>query len=186
MPKRPYSVKPRFLDQPLWWWLGNHNDDLWEIFGHRAPEKISVVKRLSLIWRRGCGVAPHPIVSIKEIYERGRRGYTTSDTWSLDSYLCSWMPEAIAKLRDGSYGHPATLCTHDDPDCSEGYDAAHRWDEILTKIERGFTAAREINDLDYYDPKATWDENRAREEALVAEFNESMDLFKEWFFALWN
>lgn len=184
--KRPYSVKPHMFRQPLWWWLGGERD--WpEWLGHE-PRK-SFVGRIRLIFRRGMGVRPRPISSLRSLYHRGRRGYDISDTWGLHSYLCSWMPEAIRDLKTGAIGYPTTLCLeHSDEPMFEHdpCDSSERWDAILDKIARGFEAAREIDSLASYVIDAPPEENKAREDALVLEFNEGMKLFQEWYFALWN
>ena len=36
---------------------------------------------------------------VKWFIQRGKRGYADCDVWSLDSYLNSWMPEAIHQLK---------------------------------------------------------------------------------------
>ena len=46
---------------------------------------------------------PHKYVmdlyyEVKWFIQRGRRGYSDRDTWSLDQYLASWMPEALERL----------------------------------------------------------------------------------------
>ena len=69
--------------------------------------------------------------------QRGWRGYADQDVWSLDGYLSRWLPDALRQLQ-GS-GHPNGI-------------TGREWDEILGEMEKGFTAAREVIDLDFSDP----------------------------------
>lgn len=59
---------------------------------------------------------------IKWFVQRGLYGYAECDTWSLDHYLCCWMPSAIRKL--AGFGHPASI-------------SQEEWDEILHRIADG-------------------------------------------------
>jgi hypothetical protein len=44
------------------------------------------------------------LISFKHAWHRATRGYGRPDTWSLDYYLCWWMPRALADLRDNMVG----------------------------------------------------------------------------------
>lgn len=45
--------------------------------------------------------------SVRWFWQRGRRGYSLKDTWNLDWYLLSWLPEALEDLADGAHGYPS-------------------------------------------------------------------------------
>lgn len=63
---------------------------------------------------------------IKYFYQRGKRGYSDRDLWSLDCYLSSWLPDALYDLSMRVHGHPADIKTYDE------------WTQILRKMARGF------------------------------------------------
>ena len=187
--KRPYSMKPRFLDQPLWWWSGKSMMNRSEFPLFASKTNVDRLRdRPGRIFRRARGVRPRPIRSARETYNRGRRGYTLSDTWSLDSYLTSWLPEAIEDLKNGTHGHPGGICDHrhDGTDDDTPCDGMERWGSVLDQIRDGLLAARALGDLSYYEVGDPWDEVRQREEELTEEFNEAWTLMGEWFFALWD
>lgn len=107
------------------------------------------------------GIPQHYIGLFRAFVQRGRRGYAVRDTWSLDSYLLSWLPDALADLRDGSYGYPT----------EEGM-TYEKWCEILTDME---TTLRGLEK----NPIFASDEE-------MAEFKRVWDLMGEYFFCLWN
>ena len=98
----------------------------------------------------------------KYFIQRGRRGWSNRDTWSLDYYLDSWMPEALEHLKKNKHGFPCSVYTKEEMELttcyqeegSEEYKAAQtasdeasaRWDVILDKIIEGFKASRRMND----------------------------------------
>lgn len=192
------SLIPSYFKNPVWWMTGkvDHDPEFWSMFSNYDEAKAAVEdrahnrnpwSRTKLAYTRWTTNRPHPIRAWQVFYARGRVGYDYSDTFSLHGYLLSWMPEAIADLRRGSYGYPSGICDCDEENYNhEGEcNGSQRWDDVLCKIERGFRAGRAIDNLDYFeqgDPEGS----REREKALQARFDEGMDLFKEWFFALWN
>jgi len=111
--------------------------------------------------------------NIKWFYQRGKRGYSDCDVWSLDYYLSSWMPEAIRRLSKLPHGgHPTTMC--DEPlSCCDGCPGQERWESILSDIADAFEVARKTGGW-----TLTPDE-RGR-------FDKGMKLFTEYYFGLWN
>ena len=82
----------------------------------------------------------HPHRFFKEIIdnyrtrkERGRRGWAVRDTWSLDLYLLSWLPDALDFLADNS--HTWHQC--------EDASTPEEWKEFLHSIASGLRAGRE-------------------------------------------
>ena len=54
----------------------------------------------------------HPIEMYREVkyfIQRGRRGWSDRDAWSLDYYLTSWMPEALGYIRKHKHGVPIDM-----------------------------------------------------------------------------
>jgi hypothetical protein len=145
---------------------------------------------------------------IKYFFQRGWRGYADTDVWSVDWYLSSFMPAAIAKLRADTHGYPMGMEEWAD---SED-DQIAVWAAILTAIEDGFQAAMDLQDhpyLDDYkgdltfsidkdgrwmtekDPFSIWldehrEEHRAIDAANYEKMNFGLDLFKEFYLNLWD
>lgn len=114
----------------------------------------------------------HPWLIIEESYyhikwfiQRGYRGYSDSDSWGLDSYLCSWLPQAIRSLKD-SHGHPVGM-------------TPWGWNTRLEKMAQGFEAMQNLADL-----KFTY---KSPEERIAwRQFHRGMKLFHKHFFSLWD
>ena len=186
--------------QPLWWWLGKSfwAEDEIELFGltPREARHDPWRERPGRVWRRFKGIRPRPISVALTRYRRGRDGWAISDTWGLHSYLAGWLPDALDHIREHAHGYPMGLCEHMSQgpggvacltgECSGGCDGPALWDEALRKMADGFRAAAQIDGLDYYVTGDSREANKAREEALKAEFDEGMALFAKWWFALWD
>lgn len=104
--------------------------------------------------------------NMKWFFQRGRRGYSDCDTWSLDSYLISWLPEAIRTLAKRNFGYPPEL-------------DLKSWQEILEKIASGFQSWRELDDLPF-------DQHLKEFPSRNARFEESITLFAKYFRYLWD
>ena len=126
-----------FAGSNTWWWIRHP----WRLY--EAPEFY--LRRLG--W----------------MIERGRKGYSVYDTWSLDHYLLKWLPDAIRDLRLAGHGHPMSTTPEE-------------WNEILSKIEAGLRSGQQFLD----DFKLTW------EESDTAEFEAAWALMGRWFFHLWD
>ena len=93
--------------------------------------------------------------AVKCFIQRGRRGWSDRDIWSLDHYLSSWMPDALRKLKKDKQGVPSSV--FEPEDCisegdwrgnpsEEGMErASARWDAIIDKMIAAFEADRHIN-----------------------------------------
>lgn len=136
-----------------------------------GPVRRWVRKRFEMHGYHGLYALRHPLKmarytarDIRWFFHRGHRGYAMSDTWSLDGYLLSWLPDAIRDLREGSHGHPVNI-------------TSDMWDIILVEIEDGLRAGVRYEDVGgpgWGDPE------------LLAQFEKSWKLMGEWFFHLWN
>lgn len=123
-------------------------------------------------------------------YQRVTRGWADCDVWSIDSWLCGVIPPAVDKLRTNDFGYPSGL----EPE---------QWTQILTEIADGFRAGKligevpeefitlsetEIDDLFGRGPKPIydWDGIGAYQAEQRKKFEHGMDLFKQYFFNLWD
>jgi len=113
-------------------------------------------------------------------FRRGKNGYSYIDVWSFDSYLCDVIIGGVKLLKENLHGAPHEL--FDD----NAENQTWKWEAVLDKIIEGFEAGRALIDMDYIhlgDTKETW---MPKQEKLTAKFNEGMDLFKQYFFNLWD
>ena len=71
--------------------------------------------------------------ALRDVYLRGRYGFAPSDTWSLDSYLTRWVPEALLYIRGSGYPSNMTL---------------EEWDAVIDEMIDGFRAHAESEEMD--------------------------------------
>lgn len=103
--------------------------------------------------------------NMKWVAQRGLRGYADCDVWSLDSYLCGWLPGALEQLIGKKHGHPIGM-------------TRKGWDSRLKRMKQGFIEAQKLMDLTYHRPK----------EAQAAErrMQRDLSLFIKHFLSLWD
>lgn len=121
---------------------------------------------ISYIFRNLWVLVDHYYREFKYFIQRGLYGYSDSDWWGLDSYLCEWLPSALRKIGKGA-GYP-------------GYGKANtkeKWIAITEKMAKGFEAHYEIGDKV---PR------EARLKELQLQEKEGMKLFATWFGHLWD
>lgn len=135
---------------------------------------LSMMYRKSYYVTHPLALAKHLRREIKYFYQRGKRGYSDADVWSLDWYLNSWLPEALESLKGQLHGHPTNLCdgVHDF-NCPEACCGEQKWIEALDSMIDGFKAAREI--------ESGW---LPKEDPAWERFNKGMKAFHEHYFSL--
>jgi hypothetical protein len=104
---------------------------------------------------------------VKWFVQRGWRGYSDRDTWSIDWFLMRILPNMIDELRKNTHGCPVDL-------------TPEKWDEILATIATGFRANMRLMDLDY-DP-----ENPIQKKCLTEQSDKAFRLFVRHFHSLWD
>lgn len=128
--------------------------------------------------------------TIKKYWQRGKNGWAISDTWSFDYFLAKTISEGTAYLANHHIGHPTEVKDQE-------------WKDILLEISYTFSTAKKILDNEIvYIPSENFTEeeyNRykkifeekeyasyvlTREE--VERFEKGFDLFKKYFFNLWD
>jgi len=82
-------------------------------------------------------------LSLKWFLQRGARGYSDCDVWGLDSYLASWMPQAIRSINKKGY----PICGEQCGISSEVEENEKHWNEVLIKTARGFEIPLEQDEL---------------------------------------
>ncbi len=124
----------------------------------------------------------YPLEVIRDLWrqtkfflQRGWWGYADEDCWSLDYYLCRWLPSALRYYKHGM-GFP-------------GFGEANtykKWGAIVEKMARGFEAKNKQEDLEMQFAKLGKKEYYKRYDVLQKEFEEGMKLFVKWFDHLWD
>jgi hypothetical protein len=106
---------------------------------------------------------------IKYFIQRGMRGYSDRDTWSIDYYLSSWMPGALKQMIKYGNSYPG----HGEANTPK------KWKEIVKKIIVGFEASKKIADFDF-------NSKNNEIKRLQTTQIKGLKLFIKWFDALWD
>lgn len=108
---------------------------------------------------------------IKAFIQRGSRGYSDRDVWSLCSYLNEWLPKALKDLQSQKTGYPI------------GMKCRCEWDKTLQKIIDGMESNRKWMELDF-DFKGN--AGKKIEMNLRKKSKEGLELFVKYFNNLWD
>jgi hypothetical protein len=146
-------------------------EDLKDIFDD--DYKIPIYERVCYFFFRICDSFTYKIRGIKWFFQRGKKGYSDCDVWGFDSYLFEVIIGGLEQLKNNHCGCPSDLF-----DNNKKGDECWKWVEVLDKIINGFKAAERIIDYDY-DIETGYG-------GLKKEFDEGIELFKKYFFGLWD
>ncbi len=150
-----------------------------DFYNHKTPP-------LKIFWWSMCGFfewfyPKYRYRDIKHFIQRGRRGYADCDVWSLDSYLCDWLPKALKDLRNLKASYPASM------------SSVEEWAKKIRIMEKGFESARKLGDADFmvmYKRKENghplFRYDKARQARYEHDFKEGMKLFVKHFDGLWD
>ena len=118
--------------------------------------------------------------------QRARRGYGVQDTWGLDNYLSSWMPQALRDLKNRGIGCPMRVYNHDGTICYElsptndsETETFELWKDILERMAQGFEAHAFLADYG-------WFQDTLAEKELARIEHEGLQLFVYNFSSLWD
>lgn len=146
-------------------------------FLEEMDKDMKIWERIYYFFVRNWDRADRRLRNIKFFWQRGKKGYSDLDVWGFDAYLCKVMVGGLTKLIDNLHGHPYEFGdTHPD-------DPLAAWSAVLKEMREGFEAAHKI-----IDPHSVDDdyEVMANYKELEDKFNRGMDLFKKYFFDLWD
>jgi hypothetical protein len=95
--------------------------------------------------------------NVKWFFQRGIRGWANRDTWSIDYYLNTWMPDALRHMKAHKHGvsfaffpeGPEYIDESGNPTDEAFKLAEARYDEVMNKMIGGFEAARRMDDSLY-------------------------------------
>lgn len=94
--------------------------------------------------------------------QRMERGFDCSELWSLKDTITSFILPRLKAFADDPCGHPGC------------FDDENEWKEVLGKMIRAFKISKRDGD------------GFVLTDEEGEEFDEGMDLFKEYFFSLWT
>lgn len=132
-------------------------------------------------------IFPEAYRRTKWFIQRGRRGWSDCDAWSIDYYISRIMIGMLEAQYTDPQGTPAVLCKDwgEKSTPAEDKQAYERWCAILYDIKQGFKAHIAICDLDYF-KSSDIKGSRKREIALWKTQKKGMALFVKYFPNLWN
>lgn len=86
---------------------------------------------------------------VKWFYQRGSRGWSDSDAWSVYDHLINIIPPMLKQIKDNKYGFPMSM--YDASNKTEFTDeeqkiAIEKWDTILDTIIEAFEIEKGISD----------------------------------------
>ncbi len=115
----------------------------------------------------------HPFWGLRNFIQRGKRGWSDRDVWSLDTYLAQVIAESVTKLKETNHGHPGDL-------------EYEEWLAILDNIVFAFTVLQDVPWLpDVWEPRfAEYPFDMPKE--TYERIKKGQALFIEWFQALWD
>jgi len=108
--------------------------------------------------------------NLKWAAQRVFRGYDDTVIWSIDWYLCMYMPIWLRTLKEKKVGYPSSFYEN-------GGEEA--WDKVLDEMIAGFEAGFKYAD-------SPFELNNDEIKAVKEQWSKGMDLFKEHFFSLWD
>ena len=147
---------------------------------------------------------------IKYFYQRGTRGWSDKDWWSIDYFLCDIIPPMLIKLRKNKHGLPNKLVTkyenvfrgnkiENDINVALDEDindmamelAEKEYNNILDNIIFTFETAKKIGNTDLNLPfdgceKLKEPDWKFLTKDEVKKYYKGFDLFKEYFHNLWD
>ena len=120
----------------------------------------------------------HPMDAAKQVkrsvdyfIQRGRRGFSDRDLWSMDLYFARVLAEAVGEFRKNTHGYPAYF------ESSVPGEGEQEWDAILLRIQEGFQFY--VANSDGFDSLVADSESEKR-------FKEAWDLMGEHYASLWD
>ena len=103
----------------------------------------------------------------KYFIQRGIRGYSDRDNWSVDGFLLNILPPMLKNLDRFAHGYPVGI----------GFK---RWRGILKRMRKGLLANQKLCNLTY-----NWRDKKCQKQ-LQKESREGLRLFGKYFNNLWD
>lgn len=123
---------------------------------------------------------------IKYFIQRGRRGWSDQDAWSIHGYLSEVMPPMLRKLK-GGIGCPSEFFDREykNNECAD-------WHEALEEMAQAFEIAEKVSWHKYgkwqegKNGGKTWIKDEEAEKQAVEKMEKGLQLFTAHFLNLWD
>ena len=134
---------------------------------------------------------------IKWAWQRVLRGYDDTAVWDFHHHISEQFPKILRDLKEIQHGCPGELY---DKKAKKNKEC-HKWEDILEKMANGFDAARKLDNNEYMkeiklkkprkdmfdkDSYTDYKFDKKCYNKLNKEFEEGIELFKKWYFSLWD
>ena len=134
---------------------------------------------------------------IKWAWQRVFKGYDDQTIWSMHSSISDYFPKMIRELKNEVHGYPSDPFNKEKQEIKSIKD----WKNVLEKIAIGFDAARKIDGHEYIkevklkkprkdmfgkDSYIGHKIDKKHYDKLYKEFEEGIELFKKYYFSLWD
>lgn len=131
-------------------------------------------------------------------WQRVFRGYDDRITWGLNDWLNENLPKILRKMKSFVHGYPSTPFKKK---IKNDIDSIKEWKNILEQMAKGFESAEKISDKEYMkkiklkkarkdmfgqDSYIDYKFDKKYYNKLYKEFEKGIDLFKRWYFNLWD
>ena len=123
----------------------------------------------------------------KHFVQRGRRGWSDQDAWSIDYWMVDNLTPMLKRLKENKNGTPMSMFRKKDGVDKDGNPtdrasrlAEQRWDDMLGEIIYGLKCAKALQELSYdYN-----DENKTK--LLKKRVEKTFTLIGKHLFSLWD
>jgi hypothetical protein len=114
-------------------------------------------------------------------FQRGYRGHGDNDTWDFDLYLAKLIVGGLKQLKKYHHGCPSDIYNKykDRKDLTEDKLAVKEWKTNLDIMIRGFEVVPELFEIKVF-------KNKTLKEGYEYEFERGLDVFKKYYFNLWD
>ncbi len=117
-------------------------------------------------------------------FQRGFRGYADNDTWDFDLYLAKVITGGLKQLKKYHHGCPSDIYAKykDRKDLTQHQKdrlAVKEWKTNMEIIIRGFEIVPKLFDMKVL-------KNKIMKEGYFYEFERGLDVFKKYYFNLWD
>lgn len=123
--------------------------------------------------------------NIKNFWQRGRRGWSDEDVWSLDRYMARVIGEALLHLAATNHGAPSGYpVEYPDVNTENMFEVEtdfEQWDRDLTRWGKTFIKYSKEVDIDL-PLEEYWDEEARRHD----EFKKAWTEMTPWLGSLWD
>jgi hypothetical protein len=117
-------------------------------------------------------------------FQRGFRGYADNDTWDFDLYLAKIITGGLKQLKKYHHGCPSDIYAKykDRKDLTQHQKdrlAVKEWKTNMDIMIRGFEIVPKLFDMKVL-------KNKTMKEGYFYEFERGLDVFKKYYFNLWD